>query len=104
MRILDWARKLRRSYRLLFWGDDGEIKKEYTYALNDLRRFCYADKSCLFVNKHNEVDPLKTAALEGRREVWMYLSQILNLTDDQLNLIYLNQLQEEQNARNRNSP
>lgn len=52
--------------------------------LDELREFCMADQSCVVVAKDGRIDTHATAVAEGRREVWLKITQILNLTDEQL--------------------
>jgi hypothetical protein len=51
-------------------------------VLKDLARFCRANETCF------HKDPRVHAALEGRREVWLRITQHLNLTTEQLFDLY----------------
>lgn len=51
-------------------------------ALRDLAIFCRANESCW------HPDPRVHAALEGRREVWLRLQQHLNMSQEELEVIY----------------
>lgn len=55
---------------------DGEV------VLTDLARFCRAHVT----TAHK--DPIVAARLEGRREVWLHVQERLNLTDEQLWLLF----------------
>ena len=52
--------------------------------LADLREFCRADTSCVVVSKDGKIDTHATLLAEGRREVWLRITETLNLTDEQL--------------------
>jgi hypothetical protein len=71
-----WNR--RNNYRAVFQSDAG-IK-----VLADLREFCRADTSCVVVAKDGKIDTHATVLAEGRREVWLRITEVLNLTDEQL--------------------
>ena len=53
-------------------------------VLADLREFCRADASCVVVSKDGKIDTHATVLAEGRREVWLRITETLNLTDEQL--------------------
>jgi hypothetical protein len=71
-----WNR--RNNYRTVFRSDAG------TQVLADLREFCRADASCVVVSKDGKIDTHATVLAEGRREVWLRITETLNLTDEQL--------------------
>jgi hypothetical protein len=71
---------LRQSFRALFAGDT----KTGRLAIVDLAEFCRSDVSCVVVGKDGRVDTHATAVAEGRREVFLRIQQMLNLTDAQL--------------------
>ena len=74
---------LREHYRALFWR--GEAHEAHVRAMiNDLREFCRADQSCVVVGKDGRIDTHATAVAEGRREVWLRITQTLNLSDETL--------------------
>lgn len=52
-------------------------------VLDDLARFCRANETCVVPG-----DPVRTAILEGRREVWLRIQQHLHLTEEQLMQLY----------------
>lgn len=71
---------LRAAYRRAFTGSDGER------VLRDLARFCRANKSSVATSRvTGSVDPLATMLAEGRREVFLHISKVLRLTDEQIN-------------------
>jgi hypothetical protein len=71
-----WNR--RNNYRAVFRSDQG------MRVLADLREFCRADTSCVVVSKDGKIDTHATLLAEGRREVWLRITETLNLTDEQL--------------------
>lgn len=71
---------LRSAYRSLTAGDI----KAGKLALDDLAEFCRADRSCVAIGKDGRVDTHATAVAEGRREAFLKIQQMLNLTDAQL--------------------
>lgn len=72
---------LRKAFRALVGGDINAGR----LALDDLGEFCRADRSCVVFGKDGRVDTHATAVAEGRREVFLRIQQMLNLTDAQLN-------------------
>ncbi len=66
------------AYRAVFSPENVYTKK----VLKDLAKFCRADKSAF------HADPRIHAMLEGRREVFLRLTQHLNLSPDELAEIY----------------
>jgi len=68
----------RKAYRAAFGNRDGQV------VLADLREFCRADSSCVVVGKDGKIDTHATVLAEGRREVWLRITETLNLSDDQL--------------------
>ena len=72
----------------MFWsGERGKDDANVATLLNELRDFCRADSSCVVVAKDGHIDTHATAVAEGRREVWLKIVTILNLSDEQLNRI-----------------
>lgn len=72
---------MRKAFRALVGGDVNAGR----LALDDLSEFCRADRSCVVFGKDGRVDTHATAVAEGRREVFLRIQQMLNLTDAQLN-------------------
>ena len=68
---------LSRQYKGLFFGENGDLRREGERVLADLRRFCHADKATIF-----STEPLEMARREGRREVFVRLTNMLNLDED----------------------
>lgn len=74
---------LREHYRALFRA--GSTREDHVRAvINDLRDFCRADSSCVVIGKDGRVDTHATAVAEGRREVFLRITQTLNLSDADL--------------------
>lgn len=75
---------LRRVYRAILQNGSREPRAVKT-MLDDLREFCRADQSCVVVAKDGRIDTHATLLAEGRREVFLRIEQILNLSDQALN-------------------
>lgn len=67
-----WRRK--KAYQTVFRGPQANV------VLADLRRFCRATDNAIDINNDRT-----TYLLAGRREVWLRIQSYLNLTDDQIN-------------------
>lgn len=76
LRLLDFIRFRKRNYQLTFGSPAGQS------VLIDLAKFCRANASCF------DADPRIHAVLEGRREVWLRITQHLDLTSEQLATLY----------------
>ena len=75
-KTLDFIRGRKRAYQLVWHSIDGQT------VLADLAGFCRADQSCF------DADPRIHAVLEGRREVWLRIQQHLNLSSEQLAVLF----------------
>lgn len=75
---------LRESARAVFQRGKA-TPKQARPILDELREFCRADVSCVVVAKDGRIDTHATAVAEGRREVWLKITQILALSDEQIN-------------------
>jgi len=76
-----WRRQAAAA-RACFLGDDGRPTPDGAILLGRLAKFCYAQRSTVKVSLVlQQVDPIATAAAEGRREVWMLLQQYLTLSE-----------------------
>jgi hypothetical protein len=69
------------------WRRQGDYRSTFRAptartVLEDLARFCYAHESTF------HPDPRIHAAREGKREVWLRITQHLNLTPDELWLLF----------------
>jgi len=74
---------LREHYRAVFWRSETD-EAHLRAIINDLREFCRADQSCVVVAKDGRIDTHASAVAEGRREVWLRITQTLNLSDETL--------------------
>lgn len=74
--VKDFLHRRKISYQLAFTSPAGQD------VLIDLAKFCRANASCF------DPDPRLHAVLEGRREVFLRITQHLNLTTDQLVSLY----------------
>lgn len=74
--------RLRDAYQSTFgkgqWRRDGQLTEDALLTLKNLAPFCRAFMSAY------EADPRNHALLEGRREVWLEISRVLNLSDEDL--------------------
>lgn len=75
-RVLDFLKRRKIDYQLTFSSPAGER------VLEDLARFCRATETCF------HADPRLHAVAEGRREVFLRIAGHMNLTTDQLYLLY----------------
>ena len=66
----------RVAYRQVFRTPNGER------VLTDLAKFCRANDTTM------HADARAHAMLEGRREVWLHIQQHLQLTEDELWVLY----------------
>ena len=74
-------RNRRHAYRRVFLADT-ELSRDARLVLADLKRFCRATSSTLCISPTTGmVDPVATAAAEGRREVWLRIIAHLHLED-----------------------
>lgn len=75
----EWIGFRKQAYQQTF-----NIENRFNVAvLADLAKFCRADKSCF------HPDQRVHAVLEGRREVFLRITQHLNLDEDDLVRIYM---------------
>jgi hypothetical protein len=77
---LNFLRRRKRAYQLVFQKNAPQVQ----IVLGDLAKFCRATE-----DTHSK-DPLNTAYLNGRRSVFLHLTQHLSLTPDELFLLYSN--------------
>lgn len=73
-KTLDFIRFRKRNYILTF----GKLSPAAQGVLRDLAKFCRADRTTF------HPDPRVHAALEGRREVWLRITQHLHLSSEEL--------------------
>lgn len=67
-----------RSFKDVFRADDTHLRRSAEHVLADLRDFCWAQKTSF------DPDPLIMARRAGRRDVWLRITQYLNLDEAQV--------------------
>ena len=86
--ILNAFQKLfrrRTAYRQLFLLDNGSPNPNAARVLADLKRFCKAQTSTVYVSPISKtIDPLAMAMAEGRREVWNRIQSHLQISDQEI--------------------
>lgn len=75
-RLLILLNNRKKAYALTFGGPAGRA------VLEDLSVFCHADTTTF------DTDARVSAALEGRREVWLRIQQHLGMSADELATLY----------------
>lgn len=73
--VLEYLMGMKRAYQLTFQLN----QPANVMVLEDLQKFCRATESCVVPGDRD-----KTLILEGRREVWLRMTEYLHLTPDQL--------------------
>lgn len=68
----------RWAYRITFTGDDGAVRIATQHVLADLRDYSFAQSSAF------DPDPIIMARRQGRRDVWLRISNYLNLDEAQV--------------------
>tara|TARA_R110000868_G_scaffold32613_4_gene118707 strand:- start:4498 stop:4785 length:288 start_codon:yes stop_codon:yes gene_type:complete len=66
------------SVRAVFNAPGGGLSRDGEAVLADLREFCFAQKTTF------HADAVETAKREGRRQVWLRLTQFLTLDEKQV--------------------
>ena len=80
-RVRNFVMKRRHAYRALF-QPGGQLSPAAHIVLSDLRKFCRATVSTTMVSPiTQQVDPIASAQAEGRREVWLRITQHLHVDD-----------------------
>ena len=75
----------REAYRALFVGPDGALSPYGRKVLEDLAKFCRADRSTATISPVNRtIDPYAMAIAEGRREVYLRILASINMDVTQL--------------------
>lgn len=77
-RLFDFLRRRRLAYQLTFRADNYAGQQ----VLIDLAKFCRANETTF------HEDPRVSAALQGRHEVWLRITNHLHLTSEQLFALY----------------
>lgn len=68
----------RWAYRTVFTGDGETLRIAANHVLADLRDFSFARSSAF------DPDPIIMARRQGRRDVWLRISNYLNLDEEQV--------------------
>jgi hypothetical protein len=68
----------RWAYRAAFTGNDGALRIASQHVLADLREYSFARTSAF------DPDPIIMARRQGRRDVWLRISNYLNLDEAQV--------------------
>lgn len=67
------------------WLDvNDSLTPQASRVLVELREFCRANETCVVVGKDGHIDTHATILAEGRREVWLRIQSLLNLSDEAL--------------------
>lgn len=74
----------RQSYRRIFLNPTEDLKPDAEAVLVDLARFCRGNRACIMYGQNGHVDPFASAILQGRREVWLRITEHLHLPDSKL--------------------
>lgn len=77
--VLEYLGQRKQAYQLLF-RKDSSVAQE---VLNDLAVFCRAAETCVVPGDRD-----RSLVLEGRREVFLRIAQHLNLSVEELFIIY----------------
>lgn len=77
-KLKEFLHQRRNSYKRLFHFENRDAQ----VVLTDLAKFCRAHESTF------NPDERTHALLEGRKEVWLRLQQHLNMTEEELWLLY----------------
>lgn len=78
VRTVEFLRQRKKAYQLTFGGSIHSQE-----VLRDLAVFCRANESCVIPGDHD-----RSLLLAGRHEVWLRITQHLNLTGEQLAKLY----------------
>jgi len=76
------AKVLRQAYRMTFGGSDRADHQ--TMVLEHLKSLCHYDSTTLVKLRDGSVDPVATAAIEGRRQVLIAIQEQLSFTEAQI--------------------
>ncbi len=81
-KAIEQKANVRRCFRRLLLDHEEKPTSETMIILRELARFCYANRPTAKISPRlGNIDPLAMAIAEGRREVFLYILNILN-TDD----------------------
>lgn len=80
--MLEVLRRVMQRRRIAYHAVFGKRTPAVDFVLADLRKFCRATVSTTVVSRvTGAVDPIASAQAEGRREVWLHITQHINLSD-----------------------
>jgi hypothetical protein len=83
-KIAELIFRRRNAYRAIFLPG-GQVGVAANIVLSDLKQFCRADRSTMVVSMVSQrIDPVASAILEGRREVWLRIMNHLHISDADL--------------------
>lgn len=84
-RLAELVLRRRNAYRAVFLQSDGQVGVAANIVMSDLKQFCRADRGTTVVSHlQQRVDPVASALLEGRREVWLRIAGHLHMSDRDL--------------------
>lgn len=85
---MNWLFRRAQAYRMVFLHSEGTVepwigepKPAAKIVLAHLARFCRAHKPTTCFTAVGAVDPLASARMDGRREVWLIIQEHLHLDD-----------------------
>jgi hypothetical protein len=71
----------RQAYRRVLLNPGGDLKCDADVVMRDLARFCRANRACIVYGQNGHIDPIASAVVQGRREVWLRIAEHLHLSD-----------------------
>ncbi len=74
-------RELCRAFHATFCQEDGRLNAPGSTVLAHLRAYCHADLSTLVYSPDGKIDPVASAMMEGRRDVYRMMTFYVN-TDE----------------------
>ena len=86
MTIPEWFKRKvggrRRAWQRLMLDDQRQATPDAEIALKDLARFCRAHQpTAVYSHVRGAMDPIASARLDGRREVWLRIVENLHLDE-----------------------
>lgn len=83
--LAEIIQRRRNAYRAVFQPSGGQLGISQEIVLADLRKFCRATDSTAVVSRvQQRIDPIASAVLVGRREVWLRIMHHLHISDADL--------------------
>lgn len=80
-RVWDRIVGRRQDYRAIFLTPGGDLNPRAVRVMGDLARFCRANQACIVYGPNGQIDPIASAVVQGRREVWLRIADHLHLSD-----------------------